>query len=172
MYLQASGDFALPPCVFDCDNCGHCDNRMDIGFACPQSVRSCLWTADKFNPSTCGKVQRQRCPISERPAVHQIVHFSPAQPLVTARGLNYPVEEVRQEYLWAGSTPNDMAPHAMRPASSPGSPSPFPLGAARKETFAPPPPGGPGYHGLTPCGRPHGAKPGYRSREKMAEVSL
>ena len=26
--------------VLDCDNCGHCDTRMDTGFACPQSVRS------------------------------------------------------------------------------------------------------------------------------------
>ena len=92
--------FPSPPRVFDCDNCGHCDNRMDIGFACPQSVHSCQWTADKFNPSTCGKVQRQRRRISERPAGHQIVHFSPAQPLVTARGLNYPVGKVLQENLW------------------------------------------------------------------------
>ena len=39
----------LPPLgVFDCDNCGHCDNRMAIGFACPQFVRSRAKSADKF----------------------------------------------------------------------------------------------------------------------------
>ena len=39
----------LPPLgVFDCDNCGHCDNRMDTGFACPQFVRSRAKSADKF----------------------------------------------------------------------------------------------------------------------------
>ena len=42
------GNFLPPLGVFDCDNCGHCDNRMDIGFACPQFVRSRAKSADKF----------------------------------------------------------------------------------------------------------------------------
>lgn len=72
---------------------------MDIGFACPQFVRSRAKSADKFkwNPGFLHLSGH-----SPRKSVHGRTHyrtFSKHVPLAPARGANYPHEKVRREYL-------------------------------------------------------------------------
>jgi len=95
----AFANFLPTPSVFDCDNCGHCDNRMDIGFACPQFVRSRAKSADKFK---CKSGFLHISGHSPRKSVHARTHYrtsSKPGPLAPARGSNYPHEKVRREYL-------------------------------------------------------------------------